>query len=585
MVCRHQGPLPQPVVHHPLPKDHPLMPPGIEGIVVCKVQKLNVARTQDLEAVLSENHFNTAEASGICLESPRVTSCSLCELPELYCGSRTECGVYTLYESLGQMFRLIPRLPKLLVGCGGGREFLSFGEESGSLRVIKGTLKEKSPSFLSFLRPILTQHCKDFRNTITTGKSSSRGVQRVLKGCKDVASNKGLKRDNFGSKEARIPRKPSYHNDHLYDEDRKDKEYAKWVTIENDPIYDEDMKDREYAKWSLDNNAPCALCTTKLSTLLSYLTGPTVGNVSDCRAYTAIYAASLSDQYDPTSPGTAKCLFGLDFSSHSSGKCRAILISLVSVFCFLALLLFFSLWAYLRCNKRWGLLARGKETVLAFGLDSMNQSTTLISVANMECVVHGIIKTQLEHFDDFTLASSWERFTSEIEAVLRLWMSDGANNLLEKGAVLLEDSGNLYKVKSEMMYAMKSYCMEFYFRTDLDGKDDAGKLADWSFELHDLQLCFGVKEFLVWSLLLRVQVVWFLMREASKLLSAIAIALSNCSSLWPAFVPVHDPSRKAYIGIQSMGFELIAIWSEKMIQNSMEMAELENASPMTLKSC
>ncbi|EYU38058.1 hypothetical protein MIMGU_mgv1a0010622mg, partial [Erythranthe guttata] len=41
--------------------------------------------------------------------------------------------------------------------------------------------------------------------------------------------------------------------------------------------------------------------------------------------------------------------------------------------------------------------------------------------------------------------------------------------------------------------------------------------------------------------------------EASKLLSAVAIALSNCSCLWPAFVPVHDPSRKAYIGIQNMG--------------------------------
>ncbi|KAL2337053.1 hypothetical protein Fmac_011499 [Flemingia macrophylla] len=128
---------------------------------------------------------------------------------------------------------------------------------------------------------------------------------------------------------------------------------------------------------SLDNNAPCALCTTKLSNLLSYLTGPTVGNVSDCRAYTAIYAASLSDQYGPTSPGTAKCLFGLDFSSHSSGKRRAILISIVSIFCFLALLIFFALWAYLRCKKRRGLLARGKETVLASGLDSMNQNGTM----------------------------------------------------------------------------------------------------------------------------------------------------------------------------------------------------------------
>ncbi|KAG0483609.1 hypothetical protein HPP92_011693 [Vanilla planifolia] len=42
-------------------------------------------------------------------------------------------------------------------------------------------------------------------------------------------------------------------------------------------------------------------------------------------------------------------------------------------------------------------------------------------------------------------------------------------------------------------------------------------------------------------------------QESSKLLSAVAIALSNCSSNWPAFVPVHVPSRKAYIGIQNMG--------------------------------
>ncbi|KAG4974692.1 hypothetical protein JHK87_031513 [Glycine soja] len=154
---------------------------------------------------------------------------------------------------------------------------------------------------------------------------------------------------------------------------------------------------------------------------------------------------------------------------------------------------------------------------------------------------------ELEHFDDFTLASSWERFISKIEAVLRVWMSDGPKNLLEKGAVLLEDAGNLYKVKSEMKYAMKSYCMEFYFMTDPDGK-----LADWNFDLHDLQLCFGVKEFLVIAPQSASGVILDA-PESSKLLSAIAIALSNCSSLWPAFVPVHDPSRKAYIGIQSMG--------------------------------
>ncbi|KAL2318756.1 hypothetical protein Fmac_032632 [Flemingia macrophylla] len=39
-------------------------------------------------------------------------------------------------------------------------------------------------------------------------------------------------------KEAMIPRKPSYHNDHLYDEDRKDKEYAKWYKREKTFGYD-----------------------------------------------------------------------------------------------------------------------------------------------------------------------------------------------------------------------------------------------------------------------------------------------------------------------------------------------------------
>ncbi|KAI9118123.1 hypothetical protein K1719_010455 [Acacia pycnantha] len=158
-----------------------------------------------------------------------------------------------------------------------------------------------------------------------------------------------------------------------------------------------------------------------------------------------------------------------------------------------------------------------------------------------------VLEESIEHFDDFTLASSWERFISEIEAVCRLWMADGPKNLLEKGAVVLESYSNLYKVKSEMKYAMKSYFMEYYFESN-----PKGKAAEWNFNLHDLQLCFGVKEFLVIAPQSASGVVLDA-PESSKLLSAIAIALSNCSSLWPAFVPVHDPSRKAYIGIQNLG--------------------------------
>ncbi|KAI3470561.1 hypothetical protein Pfo_027224 [Paulownia fortunei] len=154
---------------------------------------------------------------------------------------------------------------------------------------------------------------------------------------------------------------------------------------------------------------------------------------------------------------------------------------------------------------------------------------------------------EFEHFDDFTLASSWERFISEIEAVCRQWLADGPKNLLVKDAVRMNPLKDLYKVKSEFKYAMKSYCMEYYFATSNDGK-----VADWDQTLHDLQLSFGVKEFVVITPQSASGVVLDA-PEASKLLSAVAIALSNCSCLWPAFVPVHDPSRKAYIGIQNMG--------------------------------
>ncbi|XP_031388394.1 rab3 GTPase-activating protein catalytic subunit isoform X2 [Punica granatum] len=173
----------------------------------------------------------------------------------------------------------------------------------------------------------------------------------------------------------------------------------------------------------------------------------------------------------------------------------------------------------------------------------------MASTSKMKSVVgdEALEDEELERFNDFTLASSWERFISDIEAVCRQWMADGPKNLLEKGAIGLGSSKNLYKVKSELKYAMKSYITEYFFETN-----NNGKMADWNDTLHDVQLCFGVKDFLVIAPQSASGVILDT-PESSKLLSAVAIALSNCSSMWPAFVPVHDPSRKAYIGIQNMG--------------------------------
>ncbi|KAJ0979301.1 hypothetical protein J5N97_014775 [Dioscorea zingiberensis] len=154
---------------------------------------------------------------------------------------------------------------------------------------------------------------------------------------------------------------------------------------------------------------------------------------------------------------------------------------------------------------------------------------------------------ELEGFDDFTIASSWERFISEIEAVCRLWLVDGPKNLLDKGAECLDHPKNLCKVKSELKHGTKDYCMEYYFVISNDGH-----AMEWDDDLHSIQLSFGVDEFLIIAPLSASGVVLDA-PESSKLLSAVAIALSNCGSHWPAFVPVHDPSRKAYIGIQNTG--------------------------------
>lgn len=154
---------------------------------------------------------------------------------------------------------------------------------------------------------------------------------------------------------------------------------------------------------------------------------------------------------------------------------------------------------------------------------------------------------ELERFDDFTIASTWERFISEIEAICRQWLADGPKNLMQKGAESVLSFENLCMVKRELKHGKRVYSMEYHFM-----KSAKGKYSYWDDDTHSTQLSFGVDEFLIIAPLSASGVVLD-DPESTKLLSSVAIALSNCGSNWPAFVPVHDPSRKAYIGIQNMG--------------------------------
>ncbi|KAK9280811.1 hypothetical protein L1049_003700 [Liquidambar formosana] len=135
---------------------------------------------------------------------------------------------------------------------------------------------------------------------------------------------------------------------------------------------------------SLENNSPCASCTTSLSNLqASYLTGPSIGNVSDCPAFPSIYAAAFANQFGPTDTGTAKCLFLLDFTSGGSGKGgKKVVILVVLICCGVGLVVVGGgLWFWWRRRvekrKKKRKIVR-VESRLVPGLESIHGSTTVV---------------------------------------------------------------------------------------------------------------------------------------------------------------------------------------------------------------
>ncbi|KAL8143119.1 hypothetical protein V2J09_016151 [Rumex salicifolius] len=146
---------------------------------------------------------------------------------------------------------------------------------------------------------------------------------------------------------------------------------------------------------SLEDNTPCAACTSTFAAQASYLTGPSIGNVSDCTAYPSIYTAAISNVYGPTDPGTAKCLFQLDFTDQGSGNHRLkLVVSMVVVVAFIGLCVllawFYVVWRRRREEEE----ANSRKTVRLgaivppSGMDSFEGSTHLMKFS-LEEIKHG----------------------------------------------------------------------------------------------------------------------------------------------------------------------------------------------------
>ncbi|XP_044501872.1 probable LRR receptor-like serine/threonine-protein kinase RKF3 [Mangifera indica] len=134
---------------------------------------------------------------------------------------------------------------------------------------------------------------------------------------------------------------------------------------------------------SLKNSAPCASCTTSLSSLPAlYLTGKSTGNLSDCGAYPSIYAAAVANQFGPTNEGTSGCLFGLGPSgSKKGGKNKHVVIIVVLVVCGIGLLLIITgvwfLWHKRVILKR-KMKHKDASNNVEMGLQSISESTHLV---------------------------------------------------------------------------------------------------------------------------------------------------------------------------------------------------------------
>ncbi|XP_019188460.1 PREDICTED: probable LRR receptor-like serine/threonine-protein kinase RKF3 [Ipomoea nil] len=209
---------------------------------------------------------------------------------------------------------------------------------------------------------------------------------------------------------------------------------------------------------SLDNNSPCATCTTSLSSLSAgYLTGPSIGNVSDCTAYPSIYAAAFANRFGPTDKGTAKCLFGLDSSSPSSGNGKKkVVIPIVSVLCGLILVLGFGYW-YLRRRKKRNFMKKWRTTSSNLGsaLESISSSTTLIKFSFDE------IKASTKNFSRMNIIGMGG-YGNVYKGVL----SDGSeiavkrfkNCSLAGDASFAHEVGVIASVRHVNLVALRGYC-------------------------------------------------------------------------------------------------------------------------------
>eukprot|EP00899_Mesostigma_viride_P012734 jgi/Mesvir1/21461/Mv03917-RA.1 len=182
----------------------------------------------------------------------------------------------------------------------------------------------------------------------------------------------------------------------------------------------------------------------------------------------------------------------------------------------------------------------------------------------------------LQGFEDYTVASPWEKLVITVEDILRRWTGVPSEKLPSMGlAFPVEGHAGLYVSSQTLSYDGMDYILSYYITLDdqapaaaanppagavwprsptRDSEDEAAESRHSELQVaagaHSMQRWFGVSHYLVLSPA-TYSGSFMDIDAATVLLSAVTCACSNGNVALPVLAPVHDPSRCAYLGLGS----------------------------------
>ncbi|KAL3150565.1 hypothetical protein ABBQ32_000377 [Trebouxia sp. C0010 RCD-2024] len=185
----------------------------------------------------------------------------------------------------------------------------------------------------------------------------------------------------------------------------------------------------------------------------------------------------------------------------------------------------------------------------------------------------------MQEFQDFTVATHWERFVASLEQTLRSWANTGTGTPITGSGQpgVTRAPIQTAVIHHQLPFRSEAYTLAYFVEDQqtAEGASHSGQgLCSHYSEDRKIPQWFALSSYITLEPNSYSKRILNPQDEASALLSALATALSNCRLTWPAFLPVHDPLRDACWGIAISGLGTIHYDSDSTHSSSMWSPEL-----------